>query len=217
MSSQSNEFQVTLPSNVKGNPRNTPVQYETTLAKSLDLFGKWEVALINLSYLHNWLVFDKPIQYLIMSQSTSNPILLKANTKEAHLSLAGRSQLDNWKVNRNSTIEAGNYTIRELIDNIKLELFAAFPTSLISLKFNFNKQRVDLTSSVELAFVCFAECSILQIMVFGKHSKIGSFTTDHKFCYDLIVFYENERVDALLPPVIKRITSMWVYTDIIEL
>ena len=95
MSSQRNEFQITLHSNVKRNPRNTPVQYETTLAKSLDLFGEWEVALINLSYPHNWLVFDKPIQYLIMSPSTSNPILLKANTKEAHLSLAGRSQLDN--------------------------------------------------------------------------------------------------------------------------
>ena len=32
-----------------------------------------------------------------------------------------------------------------------------------------------------------------------------------------MVFNENERVDALLPPLIKQITSMWVYTDIIEL
>ena len=95
MTSQSNEFQVTLPSNVKANPRNKPVQYETTLAKSLDLTGEWEVALINLSYPHNWLVFDKPIQYLIMSPSTSNPILLRENIKEAHLSLAERSHLDN--------------------------------------------------------------------------------------------------------------------------
>ena len=66
MSSQSNEFQVTLFSNLKGNLRNTPVQYETTLAKPLDLSGKWEVALISLSYPHNWLVFDKPIHNLIM-------------------------------------------------------------------------------------------------------------------------------------------------------
>ena len=105
MSSQSNEFQVTLPSNVNGNPRNTPVQYETTLAKSLDFTDEWKVGLINLSYPHNWLVFDKPIQYLIMSPLTSNPIVLKANIKEAHLSLAGRSQLDNWRVTRSSTIE----------------------------------------------------------------------------------------------------------------
>ena len=31
-----------------------------------------------------------------------------------------------------------------------------------------------------------------------------------------MVFDENERVDALLPPLIKQITSLWVYTDIIE-
>ena len=152
-----------------------------------------------------------------MSPSTSNPILLKENTKEANLSLAGRLQLDNWRVTRSSTIEAGNYSIRELIDYIKLELLAAFTTSLIALEFNFNKQSVDLTSSVKFAFVCFAECSICQIMKFGKQSKIGSFTTDHKFGYDLMMVNENERVDVLLPPLIKRITSMWVYTDIIEL
>ena len=32
-----------------------------------------------------------------------------------------------------------------------------------------------------------------------------------------MVFDENERVDALVPPFIKQVTSMWVYTDIIEL
>ena len=54
-------------------------------------------------------------------------------------------------------------------------------------------------------------------MGFGKQSRIGSFTTYHKFGYDLMVFDKNERVDALLPPLIKQITRMWVYTDIIEL
>ena len=152
-----------------------------------------------------------------MSRFTSNSIILKTHSKEAHLYLAGRSQLDNWNVTRSSTIEAGNYTIRKLIDNIKLELLAAFPTSLIYLGFNFNKQRVDLPSSVKFAFVCFAECSIPQIMGFGKQSRIGSFTTDHIFGNDLMVFYENKRANAFLPPLIKQITSMWVYTDIIEL
>ena len=32
-----------------------------------------------------------------------------------------------------------------------------------------------------------------------------------------MVFDENERVDALLTRLIKQITSVWVYTDIIEL
>ena len=78
-----------------------------------------------------------------MSPSTTNPILLKANKKKAQPSFAGRSQLDNWRITRSSTNEAGNYTIRELLDNMKLELLAAFPKSLIELGINFNKQRVD--------------------------------------------------------------------------
>ena len=65
--------------------------------------------------------------------------------------------------------------------------------------------------------MCFAECSILQIMGFGKQSRISLLTTDHKFGYNLMVFNKIERVDALLQQLIKRITSMWVYTYIIEL
>ena len=85
MSWLSDDFLDTLLSNVKGNPRNTYIQYETTLAKFLDLSGEWEVVLINLSYPHKWLVFYKPKQYLIMLPSTPNPISLKVNTIEAHL------------------------------------------------------------------------------------------------------------------------------------
>ena len=119
-------------------------------------------------------------------------------------------------VTRNSTIEMEKNTIRELIDNIKLQLLAAFPTSSIALGFNFNK-RVNLTSTVKFSFVCFAECSIFQIIGFWKQSRINSFITDNKFGNDLMVFIENERLDALLPLFIKRIISMWVYIDIIEL
>ena len=44
MLSQSNEFQVTLPSNVNGNPRNTPVQFEKKHWQNLSTFlvnRKW--------------------------------------------------------------------------------------------------------------------------------------------------------------------------------
>jgi hypothetical protein len=52
--SQRDEFQVTLISNVKSNPNNKPAQFETQLAKPLDLTGDWDVALIEFSYPHNW-------------------------------------------------------------------------------------------------------------------------------------------------------------------
>ena len=54
------EFQVTLASNVKSNKRNKPASFETDLAKPLDMPGEWEVALIDLSYPHNWTNLDKP-------------------------------------------------------------------------------------------------------------------------------------------------------------
>ena len=71
-----------------------------------------------------------------MSPSTPNPIIKKANTIETYLSIAGRSQLDNWWVSKSSTFEAGNYTIKELLDNIKVELLATLPQSSITLNFN---------------------------------------------------------------------------------
>jgi hypothetical protein len=39
MTSQLDEFQVTLSSNVKSNPNNKAAQFETKLAKPLDLAG----------------------------------------------------------------------------------------------------------------------------------------------------------------------------------
>ena len=54
------EFQVTLASNVKSNARNKPTDFENALAKTLDLLTDWEVDLIDLSYLHNWVNLDKP-------------------------------------------------------------------------------------------------------------------------------------------------------------
>ena len=51
-----------LPSNVKGNPRNKPYPYETELAKPLDLPVEWDVALLKISYPHNWTDLDKSYQ-----------------------------------------------------------------------------------------------------------------------------------------------------------
>ena len=66
MSSLSDEFQVLLPSNVKGNPRNKHIQYETELAKPLDLPGEWDVALINISYPPNWTHLDKSYKFFLL-------------------------------------------------------------------------------------------------------------------------------------------------------
>ena len=66
MSSLSDEFQVLLPSNVKHNPKNKPNLYETVLAKPLNLPGEWDVALINISYPHNWTNLDRSYQLFLL-------------------------------------------------------------------------------------------------------------------------------------------------------
>ena len=68
MSSMSDEFQVLLPSNVKGNLRNKPYLYKTELAKPLDLPCEWDVALINILYPHNWTNLNKSYQYFLLRQ-----------------------------------------------------------------------------------------------------------------------------------------------------
>ena len=61
------QFLVTLPSNVKGNDKNTPGQYETTLATPLDLPGEWEVALIDITYPHSWINLKKEYHIAVLT------------------------------------------------------------------------------------------------------------------------------------------------------
>ena len=52
------QFPVTSPSNVPGNPTNKPGAYETTIAVPLELPGTWEVSLMDITYPHTWLDLD---------------------------------------------------------------------------------------------------------------------------------------------------------------
>ena len=61
------QFLVTLPINAKGNDKNTPGQYETTLATPLDLPGEWEVALIDITYPHSWINLKKEYHLAVLT------------------------------------------------------------------------------------------------------------------------------------------------------
>ena len=71
---QSDEFKVLPPRNVKGNLRNKPNLYDTELAKQLDLLGEWDVALINITYSHNWTNLVKPYQFFIMQMHSAENV-----------------------------------------------------------------------------------------------------------------------------------------------
>ena len=53
------QFLVKLPSNVKGNDKTRPGQYETTLTTPLNLPGEWDVILIDITYPHTWINLNK--------------------------------------------------------------------------------------------------------------------------------------------------------------
>ena len=55
---------------MKGNQRNKPSLYETELATQLDLPNEWNVARINISYLHNWTNLDKSYTYFLLRSSS---------------------------------------------------------------------------------------------------------------------------------------------------
>ena len=70
--SLSDKLQVTLASNVKSNARNQPADFETALARPLESPEEWEVALIDLSYPHNWVSLDKPLFMAFLTDPTND-------------------------------------------------------------------------------------------------------------------------------------------------
>ena len=113
------EFQVTLASNVKSNARNKPVDFETALAKPLDLPGEWEVALIDLAYPHNWVNLDKSLYMAFLTNPTDNPMtdmLLDSDTapekQNLYRPIASPGGLTRMWVRRYFHFRPGNYTVK---------------------------------------------------------------------------------------------------------
>jgi len=60
------EFQINLVSNVLSSPKNTPVLFDTKLAKNLIFDGNWDVGLTDISYPHEWFNLHKDYEYAIV-------------------------------------------------------------------------------------------------------------------------------------------------------
>ena len=80
---------------------------------------------------------------------------------------------------------------------------------------NLNQYRVDFTSNVNFAIVCYAETSVLQLLGFESQSSLREIP--RKRSVEFIIFNENRLTQAKLLPSLKRITNMYVYTDIVKL
>ena len=126
MWSLSDEFQVLLPSNVKGNLKNKPNLYETKLAKPLDLPGEWDVALINISYLHNLTNLDKSYQFFLLrrhldTEDEPSNFVPDAENNPQHLYDVITNVnvfIRMWEVDRGAHIPRGNYDISKILELI---------------------------------------------------------------------------------------------------
>ena len=122
------EFQVTLVSNVKSSARNKPADFETELARPLDLPGDWEVALIDITYPHNWAKFDKPVFFAILTDFTEDIADMKLDNfeqkerQELYPSIISPQGLARMWVRSMVRLAPGNFTAQTICDFILLTL-----------------------------------------------------------------------------------------------
>ena len=180
MSSLSDEFQIVLLSNVGCNPRNKPNQYETALAKPLDLPGKWDVALIDIAYPHNWTNLVKTYQLFLVKKKLPKLLKILINLRLFRLEtnkifmmvLLNKITFDGWEVNRSYTNQRGKYDIEKIIEFITTQFHLLFENKTIYLKMNLNQYRVEFTSNVNFEIACYAETSFFQLLGLGSQSSV---------------------------------------------
>lgn len=81
MNADDTEFQITLPSNTnqKEYPSNKASSYRTKLSSAVHLHGRWEVAVVDIQYPHNWhnVLKDTFIAFSIVPSSTPASSVVK--------------------------------------------------------------------------------------------------------------------------------------------
>lgn len=213
------EFQVTLASNVTSNKRNKPAAFETALAKPLDMPGDWEVALIDLSYPHNWTNLDKTYSLLIVTGASENAdeelIVEDAQKQEAAISKAFQAQLPPNMRARVFDIPAGNYKVEDIVNQINVQINKIPQLKGNQISYNENTHKVTFTTTTDYALAAYADNSILQLLGLSKQTTTA--LSDNKVTLECIKLEANKRLVSELTAHIKRLTSIFVYSDIVEL
>ena len=198
MSSLSDEFQMLLPSNVKGNPRNKPNPNETELAKPLDLPGESDVALINISYPHNWTNLDKSYPFFSFKTTIDTDDELSnfvSDTEKDQQDLYNiitkvNVFIKTWEVERGAQIPRGNYDISKILELIVSQFHMVFSNKTINLRMDPYQYRVEINFYVTFAIPCYAKHSILKLLGFGSQSTVIK-TTPQKRAVEYMVFGAN--------------------------
>jgi len=215
------EFQVTLASNVTSNKRNKPTAFETTLAKPLDLPGEWEVALIDLSYPHNWTNLDKDYHVVILTSPEDNaedkldPDDVREFDKNIAIVLSSPEGIPNMAGRRCFNIPAGNYTVEEIVNKLVYQIHMVEKLRENNVTYNENTHKLTFLQKTKYALAVYSEHSILQLLGLSKQTTLIKYKALPNVEY--IILEPNKAVFSELPAHMNRLTSIFVYSDIVEL
>lgn len=212
------EFQVTLASNVTSNIRNKPSSFETTLAKPLELPGEWEVALIDLSYPHNWTNLEKTYTVAIITEPFSDTAesqtasTIENQSEILNLIKGGEYPNDGARV---FDIPAGNYKVEDIVNIMTVQVNKIPTLKESKISYNENTHKVTFTQTKTYVIAVYSNNALLQLLGLSKQTKM--YETEGKPSLECLKLEENKPLTSELTALIKRLTSMFVYSDIVEL
>ena len=124
-------------------------------------------------------------------------------------------ELQNWEVADSYTIRRGNYDIDKIIKLITNSFNKIYANKTIGLKIDLHEYRVKINPNIPVAIACYAENFVLQLLGFGSQST--QLDIQGKRSIEFMIIPQFRTIQADLPPSLKQITNMYVYSDIVEL
>lgn len=213
------EFQVTLASNVSSNKRNKPAAFETALAKPLELPGEWEVALIDLSYPHNWTNLEKKYSVVILTnphdESEEYKFPPAQQLEQEMATLFKQHNFPEMMVKGVFDIQAGNYTVEDIVNQMKARVKQIPILSNINITYDENTHKVTFTQDKEYVLGVYYKDSILHLLGLSKQTTPVQYKGSTQ--YEYLKLEPNKVLVSKLNAHIKRLTSIFVYSDIVEL
>ena len=98
----------------------------------MDLVGEWNLALINISYPHNWDNLDKSCSYFILRLNKPDKTKSEFEPRqiydkvEIYNIVTKLPEFQGWLVERKPKTERGNYNISKILDLLDLQFKLAF-------------------------------------------------------------------------------------------
>ena len=142
------------------------------------------MALIGISYPHNYTKLDKSYTYLLLNIKNDEEEynFQPDNTKDQRdlydvmNTYNQRGDFtERWEVIHGADIPFGNYEISKILELIKTQFNMVLSNKTINLKINQYQYRVEINPNETFMITCYADHSILKLLGFGSQSATFEF------------------------------------------